>query len=243
MKKRAYSFIAAGLLSAFGVANASADSVTYSNVSTSFTQSTQSTLVADLPEFNPNLGTLTSATIQVSVNLTPIISIFNITGSSLPFTEAFTGDNGTNPLGTPSPADPVTWSDPYGGVGSGTFAFLDTAGGTAAPGLTNIDGPSVSGSLNTAVPGLSLGNYVGTQTYALQYDVNSPAQTDGGSPSNDQLFYGGNFSLGGSIASITYDFVPNLGSAPTPLPKAMYAGLVLFAGLGCFKGFRKLSLR
>ena len=175
---------------------------------------------AAVTQFDSALGTLTGVTVQLDLQITPIVQVFNVSGAPATF-NAFTTTLGINPLtgGTMAPV-PMTWSDPYGNSGNADYT-LTIWGGTAAPGINNYLGaPVVTTPLVSVVPLSNLGDYVGTGTYSVDYANGTVSNVGSQTLSGGQLFTGGSRQFDGT-ATVSYEF--------TPVPEPATMGLL---GLG-----------
>jgi len=172
---------------------------------TSAAFSGRSSFSPSLTQFDPSLGTLTGIEIDLTMQLTPIVSVFNASGGPLAFTDSF-----TNSI--------VSWSA-FTQTASDNYSYDLSTGGIANPGLNEFDGPSVAESSSTIVPGGSFASFEGVGSTSVTYNV-SGGINDGGSPGTP-LFHGGDRQFDGT-ATVTYTFTS---SAPEP------ASLTL-AGIG-----------
>jgi hypothetical protein len=194
---------ASAIAASFGIVfagSANADMVTY--ISAPF--SGEASLDASLTQFNPILGNLTSATVTLSADLTPIVEVLNFTGAPAPFDYAFETTGTTNPVTnqvvfTPSPA---TVTDPFSNVQDINFVSLVQNGVAANPGVNQFPGTPVPFSLNSSVPGADLSAFVGNGTTSFDYVADGSGNFGG---SGGSLFFGGDRTYAGT-ASVTYTY-------------------------------------
>jgi hypothetical protein len=174
-----------------------------------------------LPKFDTALGTLTNVSLVLSSNDEVAGQIFNITGSNIPYTDAFA-------------TIPVTVSAVIlDGLTATATGYATYGAGVALPGLNSLPSVTVTAS-DTA--GLSSGfapyEGVGGQTYDLT--VTSTFGTYGGQAdgSTPLLFFVGSAASYGDV-EVTYTY--------TAVPDGGYTVLLLgigFVGLAFF-GFRQ----
>lgn len=225
-KKIAMVAVVAAFVGVVAVRSANAGMVTYT--SAPFSGSTA--FNALIPQFDPTIGNLTSATITLNADLTPIVEVINITGGPAPFIYAFETTQTTNPVTsqvvfTPSPA---TVTDPFGNVQDVNFVSVVDPGSTVIPGITQFDGTPVPFSQNTSVPVASLSELEGTGTTPLGYTTDGSGNY-GGSAGSGVLF-GGDRSYAGT-ASVTYTF--------TAVPEPGTLSILAISGLAALRRRRR----
>jgi hypothetical protein len=184
------------------------------------------TVTTTLPEFNNSLGTLTGVSLTLTLTVTPVAEIINVTGSPETFDNESTISASISPTignwavsyGTDSwllPIPTVTTGD-INGSGQTLLPFtpLMIVGGTSGgAGLTNASGGDLTA-------------YEGGGTLAL--DINGPQHDAGGGPvynigGGTTAAVGGNVDLVGT-ASVTYDYIA--------VPEPSTIGLVAIGLLG-----------
>ncbi|HTW95298.1 MAG TPA: choice-of-anchor E domain-containing protein [Tepidisphaeraceae bacterium] len=184
-----------------------------------------------LQQFNPTLGTLTSASVALDVAITPIVSVFNISSSPVEFASATISSADGNTFVITDPYSSNTVSTDY------SYTVTDQTA-NAGPGTTDFTDPTTVSlsTLTSAVPGADLVNYIGSGSYALGYSSTGTAYYTGtpGTP----LFYGGDITMGGT-ATVTYTYSPLSSPAPAPVPAALGGGLVLMGLMATSTRFRR----
>jgi hypothetical protein len=198
---------------------AQAATITYT--SAPFTSS-GATFTPAVQQFDPSLGTLTGASITLHMNLTPKVSLFNISGSPASYSYAFSNT-------VLSGATPVTWTDPYGSSALDNYnlVFGVLGGptiGVAPVGPSSIPGSPIPETSSSTVPGVNLPTYIGLGTVGVTYNVTG--STNSGGQGVSGLFFGGDRSFAGT-ADVTYTYT----AAPEPASLAIIglAGMALLA--------------
>jgi hypothetical protein len=166
-----------------------------------------SSFTAQIPLFNPALGTLTSATISLNAQLTPDAAVYNSSGTAQPFIYAFCTTLATNPVTNqvifvPNPA---VWTDPYGNSAQTDFTVL-VQNGMANPGINDYPGTPLPADLISSVPAPDLGTFQGAGTAAFTYTATGDGN-DGGSDAVGGLYYGGGYQYAGTD-TVTYTYTP-----------------------------------
>jgi hypothetical protein len=183
-------------------------------------------VTAQVPQFDPSIGILTSVSLEFTGTFTPIISIFN-SSSSPGSVDAFANTTGVNPLGgAPGAPSPLDFSGPYGGsslVDYETVVF----GQAVTPGLNDFPQPAdIVGipDLTSAVPGGSFGDFVGLGTTPVDYTLSGSSFIGGSVLSGTGIFFGWSGLVDG-VVQVTYEYVPSPGPA----------ALLGFAGLAAIR--------
>lgn len=217
MRRSFFTFLAV-LTLATTAALSSADTISYTsaafNGSTSFTASFQ--------QFNPALGTLLSASVNLDAQVTPDAAVYNEYLTSEPFIYAFNTTYADNPV-TGQPVfshNPLVWMDAYGNSASTDYTVLIQPG-TANPGFNVYDGAPIAANLVSNIPPADLAAFEGAGSQNFTYTASGDGN-DGGSDSVSptSLYYGGGYTFNG-MATVTYTYT----AVPEP------SALVLF-GVG-----------
>jgi hypothetical protein len=203
LKKMLGTALIAAFFGIVAAKSANADMVSY----TSASFSGDSSWDALIPQFDPTLGNLTSATVALSADLTPIVEVENFTGGPAPFDYAFETTYTTNPVTnqvvfTPSPA---TVTDPYGTVQDINFVSLVEPGVALNAGLNQYPGTPVPFSLDSSIPGADLTAFEGNGTTSFDYTADGSGNYGGSGVGN--IFFGGDKSYAGT-ATVTYTYTP-----------------------------------
>jgi len=191
-----------------------AGAVQANSVSYQFTGDDPGFTVA-IDKYNPANGPLTSVTLQLNLQITPIIEVLNCSAPTPMSFEAVFTTGAFNPITNHNDFDnnPVTWTDPFGNSGSANFLMSINKTVTDF-GPTDFSGQTVFATpLVTIVPQNDLNTFVGTGTLDLSY-------TTGGAYNIDVLqLTGPSGSVGYSAdreysgtVTVTYNTIP----APEP---------------------------
>ncbi len=184
---------------------------------------TDSGFAVPVQQFNPALGTLTGVTVDLHLQVTPVVSVINVT-SSAATANAFSNSTGWNPINSiqdPGTYTPLKWTDPYGNYGSTDYAYavsnVTATSGLLFPGYylkeTDFDGPVITPSdLTSLVPADQVSNYVGTGLYDVNYATGGTIHSgiqylSGGNGTSSSVFGGGGPQYAGT-ATVTYDYTP-----------------------------------
>lgn len=201
MKSSSTSWIlAAGVVGSL-MAASSASAAVIQYTSAAFTG--RSSFTAAIPQLDPSLGTLQSVQIDLTLQVTPIITLTTFNTPPVSFVNAYndTGLTGFSPYGNPIAHNPVTWSA-YSQTGSADFSYSVAAGTLtlAYPIITELLGPAVAAGSTTNVPGGSIPSFEGLGFYNQVF-------TDGGSSNvgGGGAFVGGNHQFDGT-ALVTYTY-------------------------------------
>ena len=153
-----------------------------------------------LPTFDSTLGTLTGVTIDLSTSATAEVDVFNATGSSQSFTNAFANL-------------PITVTGPDTSTASTTVS-AGPLSGTANPGFNTFPGITGTGTGSTSVPSSGFALYQTPGGAPANFAAAVSGGTYGGTAAPG-VFFSGSATAGGTV-KITYTYtVPN-GSVPEP---------------------------
>lgn len=219
-KRRAGSSAAGGtlalvfLLGAASTAWAASETFTtgVSNNNVGFTES------LSLEGFNTNLGTLTAVELNLDLNTSSAVEIFDPSAMS----ESFSNASTESTVNLSGPDDLTLISQSFGAI---------VATGTAKPGLTTE--PATLGTYDISVTPTNLAAYEVNGIQNLNFTISDPNETLGGTSPQNDLFFSGRDNLNGTV-DIQYVY-----SVPEPSTWAM-----MLIGLGAV-GFcvrRKASL-
>jgi PEP-CTERM motif len=221
LKKIGLSGVAAATL-AFGAIFAGTESASADAITQTATETNASTFTYDFTfnGFNTSLGTLTSITLTLMIDETPVEEIINIDSASHNYSNA-------------TASFPITAEIMAPGSTTTMVTLTATAGpftGTAAPGTTDNPGSADTGSQSTNVAMSDWIFYEGS-TVVVTGLLTAQNGSYGGSETDGQgkLFFGGDLS-GSSTATLVYNYTPD--SVPEPLTLSLFgAGLVGAAGM------------
>ncbi len=182
--------------------------------------------------FNTNIGNLTSVTLELVLNATADVEIFNSSGSPQTFTNAFT----SFPITVTGPPGPITFitTSVSANIASGT---TDSALEDQFPGTAGHTDSGIIPVSNTFWPGNYETAGVGTSAFPLTFTAGSASSGVTG-PANGSLGAGGNGSVGdaNSFLYLVYNYDP---PAAPGMPEPGAWALLVASGAVSVAGLRR----
>jgi hypothetical protein len=171
------------------------------------------TSTAQIPQFDPSIGVLTSVTLEFTGTFTPILAVFNF--SSAPATvDSFANTTGVNPLGgSPGTPIPLDFFDPFGGLSLIDYE-TDMFGQVVIPGLNEFPQPAdIAGipDITSSVPSSSFGDFVGLGTTPVDYTQTGSSFIGGRVLDGSDIVFGWDGLVEG-VVEVTYEYVPSPGA-------------------------------